>query len=70
MKNLNEIITKPETKLERLIQIILFPIMCLLCILLIGFVICYFLFGLFILDGIYYIFTGNTIIWKHINNPS
>lgn len=56
----------PKNISERLLKLLTFIVMSLLCVLTLAFLICYFIFGLFLLDGLYYIITGNTIVAKHL----
>jgi hypothetical protein len=56
-----------KTLKERLLKILFFISMTVFCITALLFLICYFLCGLFILDGIYYVITGKTVVWEHIN---
>jgi hypothetical protein len=52
-----------KTLKERILKILFFIGMGIIF----SFIMCYFIFGLFILDVIYYVITGKTIVWEHIN---
>lgn len=64
--DLLKILGNPETKVERLLHILSFPVIIILGFLMLILFICYWILGICILDGIYYIFTGDTIIFKHL----
>lgn len=68
MKNLGEILVEPKNIIERLLQIILWPILLCLSFGIFAFFVFYVVFGLWILDGIYYILTGKTIIYKYLKD--
>jgi len=56
----------PKTPLDRLLGILLIPFTIVVAFVGFMFLAFYFIFGGFILDGIYYIATGDTIVWKHL----
>lgn len=51
---------------NRLLKIVFYIGIALLFFLCVLFIISYFLFALFILDWIYYIITGKTVIWGEL----
>ena len=60
-------IDEPQTAFERVMKIVAFILAVLVVMVGVIFYICYFMFGLFILDGLYYIITGKTIVYKTLN---
>lgn len=64
--NLEKILDNPKTAKERLIALLFIPV-CIICgALMIILYFCYWLLGLFIFDAIYYVLTGDTIVFKHL----
>lgn len=57
----------PKTIFERIMKIIVFIVMLVVCLGVLLFLFCYFFCFLFLLDGLYWIISGNTLVYKHLN---
>lgn len=65
----DEDIFEPENWKQRIKTILFIMIMGVLCIIGIAFIVLYVSLGLFILDWIYWVFSGKTIVWNKLDNP-
>ena len=65
----DEDIFEPENWKQRLKTILFMVLMSILTIVFIVFILLYIFLGLFILDWIYWVFSGKTIVWGKLDNP-